>query len=89
MNTFIHTAVINEALVESCDTKLAIWTSLLPSCKKDPLRANGEVDEIMYVEEIRVVSLECLLIIFFPQVHGAYGYRHVSVHSPLSEMTLT
>ncbi|EMD68910.1 hypothetical protein COCSADRAFT_109990 [Bipolaris sorokiniana ND90Pr] len=49
MNTFIHTAVINEALVESCDTKLAIWTSLLPSCKKDPLRANGEVDEIMFM----------------------------------------
>lgn len=41
--------MVNEAMVESCDTKFAIWSSLLPSCKKDPLRPNGEVDEVMCV----------------------------------------
>lgn len=89
MNTFIQTAVINEALVESCDAKFAIWTSLLPSCKKDPLRLNGEVDEIMYVENSCIERMELLLILLFPQVHGAYGYRYVSVHPPLSKSMLT
>ena len=49
MNTFLDTAVVSEALVQNCDTKLAIWSSLLPACKKDPLRLGGQVDEVMYV----------------------------------------
>lgn len=44
---------------------------------------NGEVDEVMYVENSCVESLEFLLILFFPQVHGTYDHRHVSIHSPL------
>jgi hypothetical protein len=48
MNSFIDSAVISETLVENCDTKLAIWSSMLPACKKDPLRPNGQVDEVMY-----------------------------------------
>ncbi|EUC46343.1 hypothetical protein COCMIDRAFT_35963 [Bipolaris oryzae ATCC 44560] len=57
MSTFIHTAVINEALVESCDVKLAIWMSLLPSCKKDPVRMNGEVDEIMFMAHMVIAII--------------------------------
>lgn len=49
MNTFLDTSVVNEAMVETCDTKLAVWSSLLPACKKDPLRHDGRVDEVMYV----------------------------------------
>ena len=54
MNTFLDTGVVNEALVENCDTKLAIWSSLLPACKKDPLRLDGQIDEVMYA--IRAAS---------------------------------
>ncbi|CAN9314416.1 unnamed protein product [Alternaria alternata] len=52
MNTFFDTAVVNEALVENCDTKLAIWSSLLPACKKDPLRLNGQVDEVITISAL-------------------------------------
>ncbi|KAJ5052719.1 hypothetical protein J3E72DRAFT_232629 [Bipolaris maydis] len=66
MNTFIQTAVINEALVESCDAKFAIWTSLLPSCKKDPLRLNGEVDEIMFMAHM-------VIAIVMSTIHRPYS----------------
>ena len=53
MNMFLETGTFGESLVDSCDAKLAIWSSLLPACKKDPLRRNGQVDEVMY--EIRTI----------------------------------
>jgi hypothetical protein len=49
MKSFIDTASLSEALTENCDVKLAIWSSMLPACKKDPLQPNGQVDEVMYV----------------------------------------
>ena len=48
MTSFIQTGTLDEAIVDRCDTKVAVWTSLLPASKKDPLRKNGQVDEIMY-----------------------------------------
>jgi hypothetical protein len=30
------------------DTKIAIWHSLLPPTKRDPLRQDGTVDEVMF-----------------------------------------
>ncbi|EUC35340.1 hypothetical protein COCCADRAFT_77407, partial [Bipolaris zeicola 26-R-13] len=66
MNTFIHTTVINEALVESCDAKFAIWTSLLPSCKKDPLLMNGEVDEVMFMAHM-------IIAIIMSTIHRPYS----------------
>jgi hypothetical protein len=33
------------------DTKLAIWSSLLPASKKDPLRKDGTVDEVMFLAQ--------------------------------------
>lgn len=49
MRTFNETGDFSESLVSSVDTKLAIWRSMLPACKKDPLRADGSVDELMYL----------------------------------------
>lgn len=47
MTMFIETGTFGDNLVDSCDAKLAIWSSLLPGCKKDPLRKNGVLDEVM------------------------------------------
>jgi hypothetical protein len=89
MNTYLQTAVVNEALIESCDTKFAIWTSLLPSCKKDPLGVSGQIDEVMYVKKSQTAGSETLLIPLFRQVYGAYVCRYVSVHQPFSESKFT
>jgi len=48
MDMLIETGTFGEAMIERCDTKLAIWTSLLPACKRDPVRRDGSIDEIMY-----------------------------------------
>ncbi|UPX19157.1 uncharacterized protein EKO05_0009428 [Ascochyta rabiei] len=49
MNAFARTGQLSSELVESCDAKIAIWQSLLPSVKKDPMRKNGQVDEVMFM----------------------------------------
>lgn len=46
MGTFTDT------LISAVDAKVAIWQSLLPACKKDPLRADGKVDEIIYLAHL-------------------------------------
>ncbi|KAH8724608.1 Quinolinate phosphoribosyl transferase [Phaeosphaeriaceae sp. PMI808] len=48
MEMFIKTGIFGEAMIESCDTKVAIWTSLLPANKRDPLRRDGRIDEVMF-----------------------------------------
>lgn len=48
LNQFLETGSFGDNIIESCDAKLAIWTSLLPACKKDPLQRDGRVDEVMY-----------------------------------------
>ncbi|KAH4221081.1 hypothetical protein HBI06_161980 [Parastagonospora nodorum] len=48
MDMFVDTGTFGEAMIEVHDTKLAIWTSLLPACKKDPLRRDGTIDEVMF-----------------------------------------
>ncbi|KAL1800354.1 hypothetical protein ACET3X_000696 [Alternaria dauci] len=52
INYYIETAVVNEALIEYCDTKLAVWSSLLPACKKDSLRLSGQVDEVIFMAHL-------------------------------------
>ncbi|KAJ4345073.1 hypothetical protein N0V95_005954 [Ascochyta clinopodiicola] len=49
MNTFASTGQFSSELVDACDTKIAVWQSLLPAVKKDPMRKNGEVDEVMFM----------------------------------------
>ncbi|EAT80582.2 hypothetical protein SNOG_12170 [Parastagonospora nodorum SN15] len=48
MDMFVESGTFGEAMIEVHDTKLAIWTSLLPACKKDPLRRDGAIDEVMF-----------------------------------------
>jgi hypothetical protein len=48
MDMFLEIGTFGEAIIEQTDIKLAIWTSLLPACKKDPLRADGTIDEVMF-----------------------------------------
>ena len=52
MNTFIATSLVTETMIENCDTKLAVWSSLLPACKKDTVSLNVQVDEMMYVRKV-------------------------------------
>lgn len=49
MNMFANTAQFSPDLIDACDAKIAIWQSLLPSVKKDPMRKDGQVDEVMYM----------------------------------------
>jgi hypothetical protein len=61
MDMFLESGTFGEAIVEFFDTKLAIWTSLLPTSKKDPLRRDGTIDEIMFVAHmIAVVTINAL-----------------------------
>jgi hypothetical protein len=48
MEMFLNTGTFAEAMLEHCDTKLAIWSSLLPACKRDLLQVDGCVDEVMF-----------------------------------------
>ncbi|KAF1928815.1 nicotinate-nucleotide diphosphorylase [Didymella exigua CBS 183.55] len=48
MRTFATSAHFSRELVDTMDAKIAIWHSLLPSTKRDPLRKDGTVDEIMF-----------------------------------------
>lgn len=57
MNIFVETGTFGEAIIERCDTKLAIWTSLLPTSKRDPLKRDGSVDEVMFAAHMNAVIL--------------------------------
>jgi hypothetical protein len=46
---FLEDFTLGEAMIEHCDTKFARWTSLLPASKRDPLRRDGSVDEVMFM----------------------------------------
>ncbi|KAF2828271.1 hypothetical protein CC86DRAFT_439329 [Ophiobolus disseminans] len=56
LNTFITDMMkavqtgggFDETLVDTVDAKIASWQALLPVCKKDPMRMDGTVDEVMF-----------------------------------------
>jgi nicotinate-nucleotide pyrophosphorylase (carboxylating) len=48
MRTFVQTGTFGDGLIAAVDAKVAAWQSLLPACKKDPMRQNGVLDEIMF-----------------------------------------
>jgi hypothetical protein len=48
MNTVQAGRGIDEDLLKSRGTKVASWQTLLPASKKDPLRLDGTVDDVMY-----------------------------------------
>ncbi|KAJ4300685.1 hypothetical protein N0V90_002773 [Kalmusia sp. IMI 367209] len=57
MQSFMDTGTFNAAFVASIDAKLAVWHSLLPAVKKDPMRQNGTVDEIMFMAHLMATIL--------------------------------
>ncbi|KAF2738305.1 hypothetical protein EJ04DRAFT_560890 [Polyplosphaeria fusca] len=57
MQSFMKTGTFDDALVSNVDTKLAIWNALLPACKRDPLRPNGKVDEVMFTAHMMATVL--------------------------------
>jgi hypothetical protein len=49
MNQYVLTGTLGDELINTCDTKIAVWQSLLPAVKRDPLRKDGTVDELMFM----------------------------------------
>lgn len=49
MQAFATSAQFSQELIDSCDARIAAWHSLLPANKKDPMRKDGTVDEVMYM----------------------------------------
>ncbi|KAF2267636.1 hypothetical protein CC78DRAFT_63245 [Lojkania enalia] len=49
MKQFLQTGTFGDGIISSVDAKLAIWRSLLPISKKDPMRPTGKVDEVMFL----------------------------------------
>jgi hypothetical protein len=61
MDMFLESGTFGEAIIERCDTKIAIWTSLLPVCKRDPQRRDGSIDELMFAAHmIAVVTMNTM-----------------------------
>jgi hypothetical protein len=52
MKTFVETGVFNTAFVAIVDAKLAVWHSLLPVSKRDPMRQDGTIDEVMFLAHL-------------------------------------
>lgn len=52
IDMFVETGTFGDMMIEVHDTKLAIWTSLLPACKKDPLQRDGTIDEVMFAAHV-------------------------------------
>lgn len=48
MKMMLELGAFSETLVAAIDAKVAAWHALLPMSKKDPLRLDGSVDEVMW-----------------------------------------
>lgn len=83
MNMFIESGTFGEHIVDSCDAKLAIWSSLLPACKKDPLHKNGQVDEVMFMAHmIAAVTISTMHRPFSSLKYGAEEMNTEAFLSP-------
>ena len=49
MREFASAPRFSKELIDAVDTKIAVWHSQLPAVKRDPLRIDGTVDEIMFI----------------------------------------
>ena len=52
MKQFASAPRFSQELIDAVDTKIAIWHSQLPATKRDPLRIDGTVDEIMFIAHL-------------------------------------
>jgi hypothetical protein len=66
MTAFATSAQFSRELIDRCDTKIAIWHSLLPSVKKSPMRKDGTMDEVMYMAH--------MIAAMYAIYHPAYDY---------------
>jgi hypothetical protein len=61
MDMFLESGTFGEAIIERCDTKIAVWMSLLPACKRDPLRGDGSIDEVIFTAHmIAIVTMNTM-----------------------------
>lgn len=49
MRQFASAPRFSKELIDTLDTKIAVWHSQLPVAKRDPLQIDGTVDEIMFM----------------------------------------
>ena len=49
MSSFASAPQFSNELIDTMDTKIAIWHSMLPLVKREPQRKDGTVDEIMFM----------------------------------------
>jgi hypothetical protein len=49
MRQFASAPRFSKELIDTMDTKIAVWHSQLPAAKRDPLQIDGTVDEIMFM----------------------------------------
>lgn len=54
MKSFVETGTFNTAFVATIDAKIAAWHSLLPVTKRDPMRRDGSVDEVMFLAHLMI-----------------------------------
>lgn len=52
MRSFANTKTFNAESVAAIDAKVAVWQSLLPLVKRDPVRQDGSVDEVMFLAHL-------------------------------------
>lgn len=57
MVSFRNTGTFNPSFVWKIDAKLAAWRSLLPASKKDVMRPDGSVDEVMFLAHMMATIL--------------------------------
>ncbi|KAF2011666.1 nicotinate-nucleotide diphosphorylase [Aaosphaeria arxii CBS 175.79] len=79
MRVFTETGQFSEALIASADTKVAIWRSLLPACKRDAVKPDGSVDEVMFMAHMSCIVLQTSL--HRPLSSLAYSLEELSTES--------
>ncbi|KAL1601695.1 hypothetical protein SLS60_006610 [Paraconiothyrium brasiliense] len=57
MKSFMETGIFNMAFVATIDAKVAVWQSLLPAVKRDPMRQDGTIDEVMFLAHLMASML--------------------------------
>ncbi|KAF2869159.1 hypothetical protein BDV95DRAFT_609393 [Massariosphaeria phaeospora] len=48
MTSFLKMGYFDDDFINTVDTKVAVWRSLLPHCKREPQQGNGDIDEVMF-----------------------------------------
>lgn len=52
MRQFASAPRFSKELIDTMDTKIAVWHAQLPAAKKDPLQKDGTVDEVMFMAHL-------------------------------------